>query len=106
MTAHSGFPWKPNDPITDDLITEVANCVNFNKLSAVRAGGYTPGAYAVLSPVDNLIYGVCVYLDSCKKREEKVGRASLDEFAAKAPPEVLEIFEKTLKHMGLWVEDG
>jgi hypothetical protein len=60
MSAHSRFPWSPADPVTDELVNEVARCVNFNR----HGYRFTPPAYGTFSTVDRLIYTLCRALDA------------------------------------------
>lgn len=60
MTAHSGFPWKIGEPITDELVNEVATCTNANRMGY----RFTPMAFAILGPVDGIIFNLGMVLDA------------------------------------------
>lgn len=62
MTAHSGFPWKMGEPVTDELVEEVAACTQHNYGQGM--GSFVPGCYGIFTPVDRLIYTFGGVLDS------------------------------------------
>jgi hypothetical protein len=66
MTAHSGFPWKQGEPVTDALVTEVATCTQFN----LTGLGFTPPVYGILSAVDGLIYNMGQVLDTWDREKD------------------------------------
>lgn len=68
MTAHSGFAWKQGEPVTDELVKEVASCTQHNYGQGVP--GFTPGCYGIFSPVDGLIYNFGRVLDSWDRKKD------------------------------------
>lgn len=90
MSVHSRHPWRPGDPVTDDLIQELVRCINGNRWG----GHFTPPAFGIFSPADGLVLGFARLLDSWDgkvKFRDHVANSTED-----ADEAILEIGEKLI----------
>lgn len=95
MTVHLGKIWRFGEPITEEVISQIAY--------GVKSHNYTtPDAYGIFSLADNFIYNICRFLDKHgKKFTENELETYIPAAAGAQRPEIMEIFRRVLKHLEL-----
>lgn len=100
MTYHSSFSWKFGDPISEELVEEIASGLENMREYCKGEGddGYMQCAYMVMSNVDDVIYNTGCFLDD----HESFTRSEVVEYIENSdpPPNVVDLIVKVLEKMG------
>jgi len=100
MTYHSSFDWKFGDPISEELVEEIASGLENTREYCKGEGdeGYMKCAYMVMSNVDDIIYNTGNFLDC----NESFTRPEVIKYFEDSdpPPHVVDLIVKVLEKMG------
>ena len=100
MTYHSSFDWKFGDPISEELVIEVASGLEDTRDYCEGEGqnGYMKCAYMVMSNVDDVIFNIGNFLDCHESFTSHEVIKYFDD--SNPPPYVVDLIVKVLEKMG------